>query len=407
MKRYLLSIILAVFAIGGIGMGYIYSAIDHLPKYKLATIQGDPKELVGIELSGSYLPRMFSEALTVTAQGSQYYKETESFRKNILSYRGWFLNDSTIQQLVKEYRQFMRGKGNDDGFYNDEQWLIYVDIKNVFTDDSNHEIPLEISLLNKLTKQTKEYEILMDGKNGFYIRDVQLIEDQIHILMSTYSPERESDDIYDFVVNLYNGQLESKDKLDISGGSFIDKTGEEHLFSNYPITESARIAPSDFVIIVEYDEKIISREGRNSYSFERVSEQYYAYSYRTGEILTLPDMNGTTDSISLNNNLFVQAVNNSESIALSKYDLISGESKLNDMTITASDMGITEFNKSLLVANNRLYVFFEKNRIPMVVIVDVQNGEVLYKGEVVFDGPDSEASMAIDKLHLLNISNNH
>src|SRR5690606_40065712 len=123
---YLFSIILSIFAFGGVIAGYIYSAVDHLPKYKLNTIQGSPDD-VEVSLSGHYDIRVFSQFLTVNSEGSSYRGLQRSFRQELLATRSWFFGNADIQQLVKENRQFMRSKNNDNGFYNDDVQLIYVE----------------------------------------------------------------------------------------------------------------------------------------------------------------------------------------------------------------------------------------------------------------------------------------
>ncbi|MCR8659529.1 hypothetical protein [Paenibacillus endoradicis] len=405
MKRYLFSVIFALLAVGGVGIGYIYSSIDHLPKYKLATIQGDPSEGKVIELSGHYLPYMFSDGLTVKAEGSKYYFKKSNLRSGMLDYRSWLLDNTEVKQLIVDYRQFMRGKDSMERMYSDEEWLIYVDFIQKSSGPLIGEGTLRLSSINKSSKLITEYELTLNEKDafGFGVRDVQLIEGDLHILMTLYFDEGKKHRVYDYIVDFKNGQLKGTNKLIINDSNVdINTNKDNYLFQVSAITELAYIVPSDFIVLREYEEKIINVDGSNSYTTERVSESYYTYSYRNGEISQIPFESSENSQGILTDKVFVYANVNDKEISLSSYNLLTGEYKTNEPVITASSLGITSIGNSIM-EDNRLYVLLERNNIPMAATVDIHNGEVLYIGEVVYDGPDSEAKDAMEKLRLLNI----
>lgn len=405
MKRYLFSILLALFAIGGIGVGYIYSSIDHLPIYKLVTVQGDPQEGKVIQLSGSYLPRMFSEAIDVNAEGSKYYNEQSNLRTNILSSGSWFWNYYNIQQLVAENRQFMRGKNNRDGMYSDEDLLIYVEAIQSDSDRMNGEGLLKISSTNKSSELTKEYELTLseDETFGFEVRDLQLIDNDLHVLLSMYLGERKTPRVYEYIVNFNDGQLKSIKKIIGDDRGVVGNANQDDYFYGISIiTELAPFEPSDFVVLREYEEHYIDVKGMNSYTMELVNESYHAYNYRTGELSGFSfASNERREGLLIGNTFFNADVNKNEA-ALSSYNLVTGETKLNDPVITASNLGVTSIGNSIM-EGNRLYVLLKRDNIPMVASVDIFTGEVLYIGEVVYDGPNSEAKDAMEKIQLLNI----
>jgi len=400
LKRYLFSIVFAVFAVGGIAVSYIYSAIDHLPKYRLAAVQGNPEEGRAVELLGSYYGSVYSYALNVNEIGSSYSQYTQTnFRHNILNTRPWFFRYSDIRQLVKEHRPFMRNRSNSNGFYSDEERLIYADTARTYNEASKSTITiLSISILDKATKQTREYELNIEEPHNILLRDVQFTDDRIHLLMSVYPSDRmSSDSIYHYAVGLSDGELKSVEKLE----QLALNSDDEHIYRAYAIADSTSSAPNDFVIFLQYEEKITSVNGVDSYRSERISERFYAYSYRTGELSALPIKSGDRGVGSLDGNVFAYAVKQDEEIMLSSYDLNTGV--LNEAAITASDMGATEIGNSMSIANNRLYVLITKDRVPMAAVVDIHNGELLYAGEAVYVGPDSEAEYRMGRLHLLNL----
>ena len=430
MKRYLFSILFALFAVGGIVACYIYNEINHMPKYKLETIQGNPGEGAEIELSGSYYLSVFSAALDVTADGSSYSNERINFRKNILNTRAWFLQRPEIKQLVSEHRQFMRGKNNSGGFYNDEHWLIYVDGEHANRDRnvSTTDITLRIEFLQKESNETKQHEltVIADGY-GFSISDVQLIDERIHVLMTIYKTDTtdiSTTYLQDYIIDLSSGALISDNEMFISelhGANREDNAGGagtvtaeataaaaanagERQFRLYVMSDSSIMAPSDYAIVVEKEDEIISRQGNHSYSSRPIATRYYSYSYRTGEFSVLPIMDQNNSAYSLHSNVFSHVASDTERISLSSYDLNTGEFRENFATIAASDMGGTHISNNVGHSeNNRLYVLLFKDQIPLAAVINVQDGVILYTGEVIYDGPAAEAQQRMDRLHLLNI----
>lgn len=407
MKRYLFSILLAVFAVGGIGACYIYSAAEPLPRYKLTAIEGNSEEAESIELSGSHYGRIYSEFLNVTTEESRYTREQFNFRNNILNSRSWFLGQSDVQTLVSEHRQFMRGKDNINGLYSDEEWLIYA---------AKTDYGLNIELLQKTTQQTRLYELALDENNLLNLVDVQLTDDRIHILMTQYVSELQPNSIYDYIVDLNNGQLLSGDKINFdtvdgrggsgsgsSSGKNSTNDGGTYLNRFRSITDRAYTSPSSFVVFVKAEEKVNSTIGRNAYSVETVAKQYYAYSYKTGELSALPIEGGEMDVHILANDLFLYASSDSERIVISSYDLEAGGTSANTVTVTAGELGATEISNSMMLDNDRLYVLLDKATAPKAAVVDSRNGEILYKGEVVYDGSAAKAKANMERLHITNI----
>lgn len=404
-KRYLFSILFALFAVGGVGIGYIYSSIDHLPKYKLATIQGNPSEGRAIELTGHYLPIMFSDALTVNAEGSRYNYKQNNFRSNVLDSRYWFLDDVNVQQLITENRQFMRGKVDRGGLYNDEKWLIYADnTRYEQSGDSKSEVALYVSVLNKKLNKIDEYEFELNGENNLYyiVSDVQLIEDQIHILVTKAFIDGAPDHLFDYIVDLSSGLLKSSNPLIVNDSDSVNDPKEDIVHHLSTLTDSKSIAPSDYILITEHVEKVTSRDNENSYASQLIKTKYYSYSYKTGEILQLPVTGGGISIPIFADNVLTKVVFYEKEITVTSYNLVTEEFKSNEPVITAGSLGVTSIENSIL-EDNRLYVLSERGSTPVAATIDISTGEVLYIGEVVYDGPDSEAKDAMEKLHLMNI----
>jgi len=396
-KRYLFSILLSIFAFGGILAGYLYYSIDHLPKYKLLTIQGDPIEGKNINLYGSYDLRVFSEAMTVSDQGSKYRRQDESFRQNILDIRSWFFNHEDIQQLVQKHRQFMRSKGDVEGFYNDDDQLIYVDAKRSNYSENDEGIELKISRLHKLSKLTKEYTIhLSEAQFGFTINDVQLVEGQLHILMTTYLPDAVTTRMYDHIVDLSDGSLINSNHLQID---HIDAK-ENHYFSIRPITEQTNSAPSTFVVLFESENKMLE-QGDNNYSFDRIAQRYYAYSYQTLEIVPLLVTENDMDTANLYDHKFTYAVYKDNEFTISTFDLNTKEVVVS--AVTLENLEASSVERSMQIKGDRLFTLIKNNQSQMLAAIDTKSGDIVYKGELVFDGKPEKAEEAMNRIVMRNI----
>jgi len=126
MKKYGWTIGLCLFSAVVIVTFLIYSALDRLPRYALATVEGDESAAARMELMGATTVSGRYEVLALTTQGSVYDSEKSAYQKMIAEARPWVDYMPDIRQLQKEYRHFMRGKGDYRGLYQDDEWLVYV-----------------------------------------------------------------------------------------------------------------------------------------------------------------------------------------------------------------------------------------------------------------------------------------
>ncbi|QYR20758.1 hypothetical protein KZ483_23850 [Paenibacillus sp. sptzw28] len=418
MKRYTLTILLGLFIAAGIGTYYVYGAVDNLPRYKLSTIQGNTEEGAALELSGNYSGRMRSQSLTVTTDGarySRYYGDHSILRQNflgaLLNARSYFYRSSDIRDLIKNHRNFMRGKGLQGGFYKDEEWLIYAHSSVKIVNSTKRKGILIIDLLNLSSGKTKRYETAANTVYIQEISDVQRVGNQIHILSYEQKPNQtagkfteSSSEYRDYVVDLNNGNLIRNEKLsyDISG-----KKGVQ--VNIRAVTNALPSAPAEYVLLTVDEEKITEKD-HNSYTGVTIARHLYSYSYKTGHLTALPASltqrnlgPKTYQSYSLNGNMIDLLAFENKKVSVSRYNLdIEQEEKVLP-PITAKLLGADQLGNAL-IKNNRVYVLLHKNKIPMAAVLDATDGKLLYKGQVTFEGPDSEANEQMKNLQLLNMN---
>ncbi|WP_438350868.1 hypothetical protein ACP8HI_09610 [Paenibacillus sp. FA6] len=417
MRRYWLSILLSVFIVVGMSTYYVFGAADHLPEYKLSIVEGDITEGAKIQVIGSYIGSYIggkgSGVLSVTTDGSDYQSRHSIYRKEFSNTeRSVMTQAPDIRQITKDHRSFMRGKGSADSLYKDEEWIIYAEAYANNTDDDKSGIVLSIELLNQTTDKVSHYETFVNEQTSYaysYVMDVQLIEDEIHIL--TYQrPARiegkmivdmsDSDEYHNYVVDMNNGVLMNKEILNFG----ITAKDNVELHQNI-ITNATYSASSDHTLFKVREMKRTTIDEERSR--EVVGNHFYSYKYKTGKLTDLSDILeavGMADDVSYRLNGSNLSILNSEPdmITISNYNLDTGKMENKVVTLTSEQLGADTLGNGIL-KNDRIYILFYKNDIPMTAVVDASNGDIVYKGEVVFDGAASESKEHMMNVQLLNI----
>ncbi|KRE49319.1 hypothetical protein [Paenibacillus sp. Soil522] len=403
MRRYWLSIIIAVLAVSGIGSYYSFGRQNYLPQYKLETIQGDPQESAAVTLSGSYYGDMRSEPLEVNTAGSEYGGLNTNLRL-LLTKSPWYYRQPDIQQLLIDHKSFMRGKGNMNGFYRDEERVIYADvsIKNKGSDTPLaalkltllHEAADKVSTLEQTYKLPKESEYIA-------VEDVQLIDDKIYLLVHKFYKNNKPVNYEIVVMDLASGKLLRNEKFE----NWSSRTEDMQMQVGIILTDKPS-APSD-TILFNVSEVKINKNTRDVYS-DKLSEKYYSYSYRTGLLTELPDTfwqsaDDTDITISLQNDYFYLTEYGPDHIILSRYNIKTKKQERAYASVSAEQLGVDEI-KSVQINSDRVYLLFNQAGIPGAAVLDLANGDAVFTGRTVeiSDEQKTDEDMK-ENLHLLNL----
>ncbi|HTG68639.1 MAG TPA: hypothetical protein VL921_05215, partial [Candidatus Udaeobacter sp.] len=396
---YWLSIIIAVLAVSGIGAYYSFGRQNFLPEYKLERMQGDLKEGAAVTLSGHYYGDMSSEPVKVNTAGSEYGGLNTNLRIKLTG-SPWFYRHPDIQQLLKDHKSFMRGKGNMNGFYRDEEWVIYSDVTLRNKGSETPLAALKLTLLHETTDKVSTLEQtykLPKEPSYIYVEDVQRIDDEIFILVKKfYNNINPSEIEYEIVVmDLASGKLLRNEKLE----NWSSHTEGMQMQAGIILTDRPS-APTE-TILFNVSEVNISNS-------DKLSEKYYSYSYRTGLFTELPDTfwqsaSNTGKTISLQNDYFYFSEYGPDHISLSRYNVMTNEQERTYVSVSAEQLGVDEI-KSVQIGSDRVYVLFNQAGVPGAVALDLANGKVLFKGHTVEISKEQETDEEkIENLHLLNL----
>lgn len=185
MRKYMLTAVLVVFAVVTIGTYYIQASQEAPPIYKLTTVQGDASLVEGIAVYGNYMIKdsAFGIKRAYITTNSTDYPDEKSAISQSLNRRPM---KTQLDQWIEEHRQFMRGKTNTSGFYENEEMLAYVnatvDTKRSNDPTAKKNAKVSISVLNKQKDNTQEIasDINIDHDvTDIYVQNVQLVDQEL------------------------------------------------------------------------------------------------------------------------------------------------------------------------------------------------------------------------------------
>lgn len=190
MRKYMVTAVLIVFTVITIGTYYVQASQETLPNYKLTMVQGNASLAEGITLFGNYVTKdsVFGiKGAYITTKGTEYPDERLTISRS--------LNRNTVKtQLdgwIDQHRQFMRGKNNLTGFYENQDILAYVngtvDKQQSNDPSAKKNAKLSISVLNKQKDNTQEIrsDINVDHDvSDIFVQNVQLLDQQLVAMVS-------------------------------------------------------------------------------------------------------------------------------------------------------------------------------------------------------------------------------
>lgn len=408
MKRYLLTLLSAAFAFCGIGAYYAFGTRESLPEFRLVAVKGDAAEAAAIRLGATYGSGIdiYPEHLEIGAEGSEYDDQASFYRRTILEAR-WIYQDPDIRQWIRDYRQFMRGKGNMASFYKDGEWLIYAEVAPAGHRAAEPEAVLRVHLLNLASGKASRLEMRTAGRiAGGYagVEDVQRLGNRLHILTTQRvwpapgnGPAKETvPEFHDYVVDLDSGKL-AEDRNIPYGTEDGSKAGV-YLST---ITESVFYAPSDCAILR------VQQYGSGPSSTKEERERFYAYDYASGQATELPaswTKAGEHRVLVLRNGRLNVLDWTQPALRAASYDLRSGQVR-SEISLKASQLGADAF-KEARVQNGRIYVRYVKDGTPMFAVADDGSGKWLFEGRVEPVGASADDDEAMKNLQIIAMSVN-
>ncbi|BBH21207.1 hypothetical protein Back11_25520 [Paenibacillus baekrokdamisoli] len=404
MKRYWISIVLVALIIISMGTFYIQTLTNPLPNFQLMKLEGDEKEASHVILLGSY--NYSTGQVVIDENGSTY----DSERPYLTKLSPHIIGREQIDKLVSDHRNFMRGKENIAGFYEDKQVLVYSDIRSTYHEIlQNYSFGLKVWILDKENNQTKSFELDVPKSSDYLwvnVQDVQLVDNQLKIITQNNKRNKnDSNNRLSLELHICSIDLAEEKLVDDRIAGTDNKLGGSQELQFALVNDTNLIKPNERMVFQLRTNKI-KVTSENSYESTTVDNSFVSYDLRTGKEevipfpLTEPSNKNNVDYFNTGERL-IQTASSSEGIHIQKYNL-EGRRSEPEIVLSLKDLQADSIS-SMNVDTRNLYVLVKKQNAKRMIIVDLGSGKVVYKGSVALKGTTGAEKEHLSKLNVYNL----
>ncbi|NQX47850.1 hypothetical protein HQN87_21225 [Paenibacillus tritici] len=391
MKRYMITSALILLILASLGTFYAYGAELRLPEYKLQTLEGDLAEASKLTLLGSYVGGKGSYPIEVSTSGSKRSEQT--FSNQWMKNKGP-LHDQTFSEfkaLYKEHPGFMRGKMGTDGYYSDQDTLIFAKASYTHSKDTDQEgtIRWSIDSLDLATgKQVRYTDELTDSVQYTNVIDVQKAGSEIHVLTNV-NRVNSGNELIDMVFNAETGLPIHSVQVPLGKPSRNDRELQIQIIAEKkPTAANSRV----LFLVTESSKRTDNTVSASDTIPTIFSERLFEYQYASGDVKELPLVAGAEEENrpgswtlhSLERATYTTMHLSEEAVTINRYDLSTGFAHP-QVTIKASQLGKGTISQAQ-VADGRIYLllqtgdYFKNNSMPIIAVADITDGRILYQG---------------------------
>ncbi|PKR85339.1 hypothetical protein [Heyndrickxia camelliae] len=373
MKRYISSIVIVAVLLLTLSTFYIYSAVSAspFPHFKIEKESGDAKEIRTLQITGGYGLGNGHENFNLSWNGTVYSSE--------VSFLDRFNNGTKrMKELRKQYKNFMRGKMEENSFYQDKVWLIYADTSSNWSGSTKNPY-LEISLLKKKDKKNTKIHIPLSKQNHYVtVDDVQLVGKQLKIATQNTVASKENDfnEIHVYTVDITNQKL-VKDETIQPGVS--NQRLQKNTYINIQNLQDTNISdPSKYVLYNISLMKTTSR-GRD----QILNRELIAYNTETSkkELIKLPKTINIEELVSFHGDVIYFVTMNPNELKLTAYNFINQRVE-NEFSINRQNADTSIY----AIKNEKLYLcipYLQGKTAGVLNVYDVKTSKKLFQGNIV------------------------
>ncbi|UHA75453.1 hypothetical protein [Paenibacillus sp. 481] len=382
MKRYWKLAVLIPFIALSTGMYYITESGGNRPEFYLKTMAGDEKEATSLDVKADF----GMEILSINTQGSTYRNELISYWETLYTHRN---HNEELRRLVKEHRQFMRGKTDISVLYQSDTILGYV--------DENHDDNLgmqsdvfTVSLLDKSKNVSSSFDIKLPKKNVqeiIHISDVQIKGQTMKLLANVWGrgQSTNSEQVRQYTVDLDQKRLVEDRMLlpNISEDKDIQISVEEvykpdpYKKTNYAVFELTHLKKGETKSPESDTNNVVHRE---LVVYDKRSETLKKVDH--AQIHTFLNKKKNPEDLFIRqsgDDLYFALWSNEKGPKILYYNIADNKVK-NEVSI-ALQANRHDVNVSR-IANNRLYLLVRSHVAPKVIVAELETGKIVYQGAV-------------------------
>ena len=378
MKRYWKIIGLVLLIFGTFGSLYIHKALAQvaLPEFELVTISGDETILEEMIVYGDFTQESSWESFRLTSDEITYFRDL-----NFLEQHRGFFQPWTIEWLIEEERNFMRGKSDfPDVFAEDDGKIAYV---SPYMSNGLDEFRVEI--LNRETRDKQKFALDFSSDEELreiHVLNVQLYGNAMYLITINHYPDEKEFHVYEI----------SLEEEKIVNDDTVVEIEHDHHINLFNLTTD--ISFQEYIIVgieyVEYDEA--------TYYYHVVDEEIYSYHLPTGEIQPIDIPEGFT---TYPDDPFDEEQLDVGFIAVGKEHVHFVEYTSDGLRYVSYDLGKNkqEGEKEVILgeaevaglsgmypAGDRIYLYTktedDSNRIRKMMVVDLADGDLVSEVEI-------------------------
>ncbi|MFC4808300.1 hypothetical protein [Paenibacillus sp. GCM10023250] len=389
MRRYWLSIALPVFVAASIGTYYVGAATRDMPDFRIETVAGDPKEAAKLILKAD--TRIGDEKyhrVEIGTNGS-VYNERRSFLAQLDN--DFTDNSPDLVRLKKEHRGFMRGKLSTNGFYAGDEAIIYADARPKETNPASglSDYSIAVAALDLKTGKKTHFDAIMPGKQQYsylYVYDVQMLDGQAKLLVQL-SKDRGfgqlgmMTEIHLLTVDLDNEGIAG----DMTVAADADQgAGKREQYAIHATSEGAA-SPSGYALLSGSNVQA-GKDKDGTYTERTLASQVLVLDYKTGKLTPVPAEGGDEANTArmLSGGKLITIKKAAGKLTLRSDDLASNErGETYDVPL---DLAAANSSMQRFIYGGRLYVLNRVNADGEILVVNLADGKVTYRGKLTVDG---------------------
>lgn len=393
MKRYWKLISLFLFTIVVWAGFFIQStlAVSNYPEF-IINNEDDQDELGSqMVISGDYRDSKDRlEHLSISNKGSDYLGD-----KSFLSQVNESFSSFEINQLIKDNRNFMRGKRlESEFFYQDDASIVYanVDSDMSFRGYESVDPSFEVDILNKKSGDRTSFSLNLSLKKKLdysNISYVHLDENKLQVVgsLSYLDGERgvQEEELHIFTIDVDKKELIA-DEVILSMEENMSESQDEWTMIDV-ISDSVGGENAKYVVFMEAIQEVETLpSGEEKYNFKEV--EFIAYNLKTGEqkMFELPDdiqLDDTSEIYELKGeDLYLNKIEENK-LKIMGYNL-SEQAKVSEKTY-AIPWESTEDNTFYSVKEDEVVIanrYKSNESDATIVMYDLKSGEMIYEGRV-------------------------
>lgn len=354
------------------------------PKVNIVTIEGNAEHLKPVEL--------YANISNNLAFGSQPVFQLENNKVDYVDDRPLLQQvdghlNSFIDGLISEHRSFMRGKTRRSNQYIvTDDWIVYTAMATDVYWQESAEDELIISILNKQTKEEKEYTIhLGDNVNYVNLHTAYLNYPELSITLTKYNISGEAEHLIS-TFNFENPEAELTEQI-----NFTDKINEnEFFYVGNSFDKTGRFIPFQTLQTIETVDEVYG----DIYTDSRETTSYFVYDMIERKFIDIPLFEENDTLLFTDQNQIYVAEDLGETFDF--YEVNPNTETLEsigniDLSFASSDQGYVDSYNNLpdpnrVVYDGKLYAYeeqvFKGSYLPVFKVIDLEKNEILFHGRL-------------------------